>query len=45
MKKRLPKLSPLDVKESEALGGHYNGRLVDFREAFIYDKNLTINYL
>ena len=44
MKKRLPQFSIFDAKEAEAQVATY-GRLVDFKESFIYKENILIQYI
>ena len=44
MKKRLPQFSIFDAKEAEAQIATY-GRLVDFKESFIYKENILIQYI
>ena len=45
MRKRVPTLCYIDAKESESMVSIYNGRMVDFKEAFLYDKNIILNYI
>ena len=44
LKKRLPTVTPVEAKDAEALAGTY-GRLIDFKESFLYDRNLTMSYI
>ena len=42
--KKVPKLTMLEYKEAENFVPTFH-RLVDYKECFLYGKNLTVNYL
>ena len=44
VKRRVPKATYLDAKESEAMMSQYN-RMVEIKESFSYEKSLVFQYI